>query len=175
MVTILKPNCNILITPKYYQLTKLKPGCYIFTVSKDSSSHILYRAEVLKIIITGFNSSSTNEIEDALTSYISDIHISMLNMDDRLPSVINQNCYPDALIINIRSYDMSTIKLIKQIREYSDMPIIIVSKDKNIRLLVKYLDAGADDFITTPFNKNIFASSVQALVRRVNWDTQKTN
>lgn len=127
---------------------------------------------MLKIIIASSNSSTTDEIANALKSCISDINISVINIDEKLPYSLNHSYYPDALIFDIQFCDIEAVKLIKQLREYSDMPIIVVSTNNDIRLLVKYLDAGADDFILTPFNNKIFASSVQALIRRVNWGYQ---
>jgi DNA-binding response OmpR family regulator len=125
---------------------------------------------VLNIIIAGTDSNITNAIEDALKSSISDIKTSVINLDDKISCFINKNHQYDALIINFQLNDTTPLKFIKQIREYSDMPILVVSDNNNIKFLIKYLDAGADSFINTPFNKNIFAASLKALIRRVNWD-----
>ncbi|MFZ7119329.1 MAG: response regulator, partial [Eubacteriaceae bacterium] len=123
---------------------------------------------MLNILITGNNFNTSSAVEDALQSSILDNETSIIHFDNKTPSFINKYDHYDALIIKIQLNDTTSLKLVKQVREYSDMPIIVVSDSNNIKLLIKYLEAGADNFITTPFNKNIFSASLKALIRRVN-------
>ena len=128
---------------------------------------------MLNILVTGANFHTSNAIEVAMQSSILDGETSIVHLDNKNHSLMNKYDNYDVLIVSIQLNDTTSLKLIKQVREYSDMPIIVVSDNNNIKLLIKYLDAGADNFITIPFNKNIFAASLKALIRRVNWDIYK--
>jgi PleD family two-component response regulator len=58
------------------------------------------------------------------------------------------------------------------IRDDSDLPIILVSEDEDINMLIKAFDNGANDYFTVPFNANIFAAKLNAIVRRRTWDSK---
>lgn len=76
---------------------------------------------------------------------------------------------PDIILLDIMLPDSDGITLVSQMRSNSRMkntPIILVSaKDGHIEK-VRGLDAGADDYITKPFNTMEYISRVKALVRR---------
>lgn len=58
---------------------------------------------------------------------------------------------PDAVILDIGLPDMEGIEVIRQLRDWSSMPIIIVSARGQEKDKVAALDAGADDYLTKPF------------------------
>ena len=69
--------------------------------------------------------------------------------------------------------DMSGFELIKQIREDSDIPVVLLSEDHNVELLVKAFEMGANDYMTKPYRDAVFIARLKALVRRRAWDIQK--
>jgi DNA-binding response OmpR family regulator len=68
---------------------------------------------------------------------------------------------------------MSGLDLVEKIRDDSGVPIVILSHDKEIATLVKAFEAGANDYVLKPFNKQIFIARLKALVRRRMWNTQE--
>ena len=65
-------------------------------------------------------------------------------------SMITSQC-PDVVILDLGLPDMDGIKILKSVREWSSMPIIVVSARTHERDKVEALDLGADDYITKPF------------------------
>ncbi|MGD9551487.1 MAG: response regulator, partial [Candidatus Caldatribacteriota bacterium] len=57
-----------------------------------------------------------------------------------------------AIILDLGLPDMDGIDLIRQVREFSDIPIIVVSARDQDSEKVEALDAGADDYLTKPFS-----------------------
>ena len=57
-----------------------------------------------------------------------------------------------AIILDLGLPDMDGIDIIKQVREFSDIPIIVVSARDQDNEKVEALDAGADDYLTKPFS-----------------------
>jgi two-component system response regulator MtrA len=67
---------------------------------------------------------------------------------------------------------MSGLDLVKQIRDDSDVPVIVLSRNKDIHTLVKAFDLGANDYIVKPLNKQIFIARLKAIIRRSLWNIQ---
>ncbi|MDO4318164.1 MAG: response regulator transcription factor [Lachnospiraceae bacterium] len=65
-------------------------------------------------------------------------------------ALITSYC-PDAVILDLGLPDMDGMQLISQLREWSEIPVIVVSGRTRERDKVEALDAGADDYITKPF------------------------
>ena len=58
---------------------------------------------------------------------------------------------PEAIILDLGLGDVEGIDVLKRIREWSTVPIVILSVRANERDIVAALDAGADDYLTKPF------------------------
>ena len=76
--------------------------------------------------------------------------------------------HPDVVILDLGLPDMDGVDIIKKIRSFSTMPIIVVSARTEDQDKVDALDAGADDYLTKPFKLGILLSRVNALLRRAN-------
>ena len=61
---------------------------------------------------------------------------------------------PDLLITDLRMPNMDGLELCRRVREKSLIPIIVLSVKGEERTKVEALDAGADDYVTKPFNVN---------------------
>lgn len=64
--------------------------------------------------------------------------------------LINSIC-PDLILLDLGLPDMDGQTIIRQVREWSDCPIIVISARTNEHEKVKALDLGAEDYITKPF------------------------
>jgi DNA-binding response OmpR family regulator len=73
---------------------------------------------------------------------------------------------PDLILLDLGLPDMDGQKLIRSVREWSEMPIIVVSARAHERDKVAALDSGADDYLTKPFAMAELLARVRAISRR---------
>lgn len=72
---------------------------------------------------------------------------------------------PDLIILDLGLPDKDGLELIQQIREWSAVPIVILSARENEAEKVKALDAGADDYVTKPFGMGEFLARLRTALR----------
>ena len=82
---------------------------------------------------------------------------------------------PDVMLLDLGLPDLDGIDIIKKIRSWSNMPIIVVSARADDRDKVAALDAGADDYLTKPFSVDELLARLRVALRRVRCDSQKTS
>ena len=70
-----------------------------------------------------------------------------------------------AIILDLGLPDMDGIDLIKQVREFSDIPIIVVSARDQDNEKVEALDVGADDYLTKPFSVKELLARIRVVFR----------
>ena len=80
---------------------------------------------------------------------------------------------PDVMILDLGLPDMDGIEIIKRVRTWSNMPIIVVSARSDDQDKVSALDAGADDYLTKPFSIDELLARLRVALRRVRYDSQK--
>jgi len=73
---------------------------------------------------------------------------------------------PDVIILDVNMPNMDGIEACQRIREWADMPIIILSVRGDERDKVKALDMGADDYITKPFGVEELLARIRVALRR---------
>jgi two-component system KDP operon response regulator KdpE len=73
---------------------------------------------------------------------------------------------PELVITDLSMPNISGIDLTKKVRALSDVPIIVLSVRGEERIKIEALDAGADDYVTKPFNMNELLARVRANLRR---------
>src|SRR5262250_3391421 len=73
---------------------------------------------------------------------------------------------PDLIITDLRMPNLDGLDLCRQVRQKSHVPIIVLSVKGEERTKVEALDAGADDYVTKPFNINELLARVRAALRR---------
>jgi two-component system KDP operon response regulator KdpE len=95
-----------------------------------------------------------------------------MNSGKQCLTFINDVGYPEVVIVGMQLSDMMGFDLIKLIRDDSEIPVIVISFDKDIQKLVKAFDVGANDYMVYPFNEKIFIAKLKALIRRREWDMQ---
>jgi two-component system KDP operon response regulator KdpE len=72
---------------------------------------------------------------------------------------------PDLAIVDLGLPDMDGIRVIKRIREWSPMPVLVLSARAQERSKVEALDAGADDYVTKPFGVSELLARVRVALR----------
>jgi len=74
---------------------------------------------------------------------------------------------PDVVLLDLGLPDLDGIAVLKQLRSFSRVPVIVVSARTESDDKVEALDLGADDFITKPFSLEELLARVRATSRRV--------
>lgn len=82
---------------------------------------------------------------------------------------------PDLVITDLSMPNMSGLELCRRIRRKSTVPIIVLSVRGDEKPKVEALDAGADDYVTKPFNMNELIARVRAGLRRAARPAQEEN
>jgi len=72
---------------------------------------------------------------------------------------------PDLAIVDLALPDYDGAELIREIRRWSSMPILVLSARHQERTKIDALDAGADDYITKPFGVGELLARVRAALR----------
>lgn len=72
----------------------------------------------------------------------------------------------DIILLDVMMPEMNGWEVCKKIREYSDIPIIMVTAREQKEDIVKGLKLGADDYITKPFDEEELVARIDALLRR---------
>ena len=73
---------------------------------------------------------------------------------------------PHAAIVDLMLPDMDGVELTRLLREWSEMPILVLSAVGEEEQKVRALQAGADDYITKPFGSRELVARLQAALRR---------
>ena len=73
---------------------------------------------------------------------------------------------PDVMLLDLGLPDMDGIEIIKKIRSWSNLPIIVVSARGEDADKVVALDAGADDYLTKPLSVEELLARIRAMLRR---------
>ena len=80
---------------------------------------------------------------------------------------------PDAAIIDLMLPDGHGVDIVRTLREWSDMPIIVLSALGEEDEKVRALEAGADDYVTKPFGARELVARLNASLRRSGGDTEE--
>ncbi len=87
--------------------------------------------------------------------------------DGRSALQIVQERLPDVILLDLGLPDLDGIAVLKQLRSFTQVPVIVVSARSEADDKVEALDLGADDFITKPF-------SIEELMARIRVSTRRS-
>ncbi len=74
---------------------------------------------------------------------------------------------PDVMFLDLGLPDIDGVEVIKKIREWSAMPIIVISARTEDEDKIEALDAGADDYLTKPFSVEELLARLRVMQRRI--------
>jgi two-component system KDP operon response regulator KdpE len=75
--------------------------------------------------------------------------------------------HPDLIILDLGLPDLDGIEVIKRLREWTQIPIIILSVREHEDDKIKALDVGADDYVTKPFSMGELLARIRVALRHV--------
>ena len=79
-------------------------------------------------------------------------------------SMITSHC-PDLIILDLGLPDMDGLDILRQLREWSSLPVVVVSARSYEKDKVQALDLGADDYLTKPFGTDELLARVRTAIR----------
>ena len=79
-------------------------------------------------------------------------------------SMISSYC-PDLVILDLGLPDMDGMDILRQLRSWSSLPVVVVSARSHERDKVLALDMGADDYLTKPFGTDELLARVRTAIR----------
>ncbi len=112
------------------------------------------------------------------------------NITDFITAILNANGYsvikagnaraaeqmasskcPDLILLDLGLPDKDGMKVLKEIRQWSDTPLVVVSARTHERDKVEALDLGADDYVTKPFGTSELLARMRTALRHRRKDT----
>ncbi|MDI3256473.1 MAG: response regulator transcription factor [Kyrpidia sp.] len=72
---------------------------------------------------------------------------------------------PDLVILDLGLPDMSGVEVLRAIREWSSVPVIVLSVQEQEEDKIRALDAGADDYVTKPFGMGELLARIRVALR----------
>lgn len=73
---------------------------------------------------------------------------------------------PDIVLLELGMQDMESAEIIKAMREWSQIPVIILSAEKSNEDVIRGLEMGADDYVIKPFNADVLRARINASLRK---------
>jgi DNA-binding response OmpR family regulator len=81
--------------------------------------------------------------------------------------VASRSLEPDVIVINLMQPPVNGWKLCRKLREFCQVPIIVLAAVSDPHIIAHWLDAGADDYLTKPFSSEVLVAHLQKLTRRL--------
>ena len=110
------------------------------------------------------DSSARNLIKTTLKSNDCK-YLVAVNGDEALLEASTHN--PDIILLDLGLPDMDGVDVIRKVRSWSNMPIIVISARSEDHDKIEALDAGADDYLTKPFSIEELLARLRVTQRRI--------
>jgi DNA-binding response OmpR family regulator len=82
-----------------------------------------------------------------------------------LTSAVDDN--PDVVVLDLGLPDIDGLRVLSMVRAVSQVPVIVATARDDERVIVRALDAGADDYLVKPFGGEQLEARIRAVLRRV--------
>ena len=92
-------------------------------------------------------------------------YLTALNGEETILQMTSHN--PDIILLDLGLPDIDGVDVIKKIRTWSNVPIIVISARSEVTDKIEALDAGADDFLTKPFAVDELLARLRVAQRRL--------
>lgn len=123
-----------------------------------------------KILVVEDDRAVRNLITTTLETQNYQFHTAATGSESLLEAVSSR---PDVILLDLGLPDMDGVEIIKKIRTWSNMPIIVVSARSEDKDKIDALDAGADDYLTKPFSVDELLARLRVALRRSRFDSQQ--
>ena len=117
------------------------------------------------ILVVEYDNSIKNLISTTLKAH----DYKYLTAQNGNEAILQASSYnPDIVLLDLGLPDIDGIEVIKRIRSWSNMPIIVISARSEDTDKIDALDAGADDYLTKPFSVEELLARLRVTQRRLN-------
>lgn len=79
---------------------------------------------------------------------------------------VAKTAHPDLIVLDLGLPDIDGVEVIKGLRSWTPVPVIVLSGRRDSRDKVDALDAGADDYVTKPFSIDELLARIRVAIRR---------
>lgn len=105
---------------------------------------------------------------DLLNIYLSSIYHCIKLKSGQEAVEFMRNSYADLILLDVMMPELDGWSTCNQIREFSDVPIIMLTARNEKSDVVKGFQIGADDYVTKPFDEGELLARIDAIFRRIN-------
>lgn len=120
----------------------------------------------MEVLLIGDSEKTADEISMSLRIRYPEAAFVRLNRSVQVPDGLRQYT-PDLMILHTASSSKITVELIKVIRRYSRIPLFVLGENESGEERAFGLEAGADEYLTRPYNLIEFLARCGAVLRRV--------
>jgi len=117
-----------------------------------------------RVLVVDDESQITRVLRTALSAQGYDVRVAN---DGEMALEIMKDWTPNLIVSDLAMPNLDGVQLTRRVRTSSQVPIIVLSVRDQERIKIEALDAGADDYVTKPFNTNELLARVRAHLRRV--------
>jgi two-component system, OmpR family, KDP operon response regulator KdpE len=122
-----------------------------------------YRHSMVRILIVGDEPKTTKVLQTDLSSQGYLMHVAANGVEGM---IVARDWQPNLVIADVFMPKMSGVEFCRQLREISEVPIIVLSAPTHENTKVEALNAGADDYVVQPISMREFNARVRAQLRR---------
>lgn len=79
---------------------------------------------------------------------------------------IAKDCSPDVIVLDMMMPDLDGVQSCREIREFTPVPILIVSSADQPDLIAEALNAGADGYLVKPITRDLLTATINKFLRR---------
>ncbi len=116
-----------------------------------------------RILVVDDEPQITRVLRTTLSAQGYDIRVAN---DGEMALELMKNWTPHVVVTDLAMPNLDGVGLCRQLRQMSQVPIIVLSVRGQDRAKVEALDAGADDYVTKPFSMNELLARIRAQLRR---------
>jgi len=138
--------------------------CYFYRVI-DQLKKNRYGGDIMKLQV--LIADADPDFQRTMTQALSregDMEAAGVSSDGLETLSLIQTTRPDVVLLDLGLPDIDGLQIIKSVREWTLLPIVVVSARAHERDKVEALDLGADDYITKPFGTAELLARVRAAI-----------
>ncbi len=117
-----------------------------------------------RILVVDHESKSVHLLRQVLTS--AGYTVAAANKGERALQLAAEEPADLVLVEAHLAGDMDGLELLRRIRQFSDVPVILLTTDPEADEMLRGFEAGADDFYSKPFDARILLARIKAVLKR---------
>jgi two-component system KDP operon response regulator KdpE len=120
---------------------------------------------VIRILLVDDEPDVIESVQLGLTLQWREVEVIGAQRGEQALDVI-EKLRPDIVLLDIGLPDMDGFEVLREIRRFSDVPVVMLTARDDAMDKVKGLELGADDYVTKPFNHLELMARIRAVLRR---------